>query len=59
MNKLISVLPLKSRYFGDVGDVVIGRVVEIINKKWKIEIESFDFAYLHINAVKLEDIQVE
>lgn len=56
MNKLISVLPLKSWYFGDVGDVVIGRVVEIVSKKWKVDIDSYDFGYLHINAVKLEDI---
>lgn len=57
MNKLVSVLPLKSRYLGEQGDVVIGRVVEIVNKKWKVEVEGYDFAYLHINAVKLEDIQ--
>ena len=58
MDKLKLVNPLKTRYFGEVGDVVIGRVVEIANKKWKIDILGFEFAYLHINAVKLEEIQV-
>ncbi len=57
-NKLIIVKPLKRQYQGEIGDVVIGRVVEISNKKWKIDIGSSDMAHLHINAVKLEDIQV-
>ena len=55
-NKLVNVNPLKSWFFGDSGDVVIGRVVEISNKKWKIDINGFNFALLHINAVKLDDI---
>ena len=58
MDKLKIVRPLKTRYFGDIGDVVIGRVSEIANKKWKIDIQGFEYAYLHINAVKLEEIQV-
>ncbi len=56
--KVINVIPLKSRYQGDTGDVVIGRVVEIVNKKWRIDIQGYDYANLHINAVRLEDIQV-
>lgn len=58
MDKLKIVRPLKSRYFGDVGDVVVGRVAEIANKKWRIDIRGFEYAYLHINAVKLEEVQV-
>lgn len=37
-NKLVSVKPLKSRYYAKVGDIVIGRVREIVNKKWKVDI---------------------
>lgn len=59
VNKLITVEPLKSRYLGDNGDVVIGRVCEIMNKKWKIDIQGYDYAYLHINSIMLEDIQVD
>lgn len=33
INKLITVKPLKSRYMPQVGDVVIGRVQSISNKK--------------------------
>ena len=42
---------------GDNGDVVIGRVVEIMNKKWKIDLQCYDYGYLHINAIMLEDAQ--
>lgn len=58
LNKLITVKPLKKKYFGEIGDVVVGRVEEISNKKWKVNIGSSEPATLHINAVKLEDAQV-
>ena len=32
VNQLISVRPLKSRYNGEIGDVVIGRVTEVSQK---------------------------
>ena len=56
-DKLVSVIPLKSRYTCKVGDVVIGRVSEIHNKKWKIDINSSDSAGLHLNAVNLAEVQ--
>jgi exosome complex component RRP4 len=56
-NKLISVIPIKNRYNAQLGDIVIGRVVEIINKKWKVDINSYDLATLSINAVKLQEVQ--
>lgn len=31
VNKLISVVPLKSRYVPKIGDVVIGRVTDVID----------------------------
>jgi exosome complex component RRP4 len=30
VNKLISVRPLKARYTGEIGDIVIGRIIEVI-----------------------------
>lgn len=33
INKLICVKPLKSRYMPEVGDVVIGQVKQIANKR--------------------------
>ena len=56
-NKLISVRPLKPRFSASTGDVVIGRVAQIFNKKWAVELEATDRASLHINSVRLEDVQ--
>lgn len=56
-NKLISVAPLKNRYKGTIGDLVVGRVKEIMGKKWKIDIDSYELATLNLNAVKLPEIQ--
>lgn len=33
VNKLVSVRPLKARYTGEIGDVIVGRVIEVINYK--------------------------
>ncbi|VDM43646.1 unnamed protein product [Toxocara canis] len=37
VNKLITVKPLKSRYNGEIGDVVVGRITEVQQKRWKVE----------------------
>lgn len=36
VNRLISVRPPNSRYTGEVGDLVIGRVTEVGSKRWKV-----------------------
>jgi len=56
-NKLISVEPLKDRYKGTIGDLIVGRVKEIVGKKWKVDIDSYELATLNLNAVKLPEIQ--
>lgn len=40
VNKLISIRPLKSRYNGEIGDVVVGRITEVQHKRWKVETNS-------------------
>ncbi|KAL3075779.1 hypothetical protein niasHS_012609 [Heterodera schachtii] len=52
-NKLISVKPIKSRYHGDVGDVVVGRIVEVQQKRWKVDINSRQHGVLLLNSVNL------
>lgn len=37
VNKLILVRPLKTRYNGEVGDVVVGRITELQQKRWKVD----------------------
>ena len=53
VNKLISVVPLRSRYTGDIGDVVVGRVVEVGNKRWKVDIRGRQSATLQLGSINL------
>jgi len=53
VNKLIRVEPLKTRYNGEVGDVVVGRVTELAQKRWKIETHARLDSTLHLNSVNL------
>jgi exosome complex RNA-binding protein Rrp4 len=41
VNKLISVKPAKSRYMGEVGDLVVGRISAIDSKRWKVDIRGW------------------
>lgn len=36
VNKLITVVPLHSRYVARTGDVVVGRIVDVRNKQWYV-----------------------
>eukprot|EP00698_Gefionella_okellyi_P020345 TRINITY_DN6365_c0_g1_i1.p1 TRINITY_DN6365_c0_g1~~TRINITY_DN6365_c0_g1_i1.p1 ORF type:complete len:317 (-),score=49.11 TRINITY_DN6365_c0_g1_i1:30-980(-) len=53
VNKLITVKPLKSRYVGEVGDVIIGRVVETLQKKWRLDIGARQDGILQLSAINL------
>lgn len=53
VNKLISVLPLKTRYNGEIGDVIVGRIVEVQQKRWKIETNSRLDSVLALSSVNL------
>jgi exosome complex component RRP4 len=64
VNKLVSVRPLKSRYQGsripylayfkgDIGDVVIGRITEVGQSRWKADIASRQDAVLLLSSVTL------
>ena len=53
VNKLVSVRPLKSRYGGEVGDVVIGRILEIGNKRWRVDTNSKQDGALMLSSINL------
>jgi len=53
VNKLISVKPLKAKYTGEVGDVVVGRVIEVQQKRWMIEANGRQSAVLQLSAINL------
>ncbi|CAB3409563.1 unnamed protein product [Caenorhabditis bovis] len=53
LNRLLMVKTIKQRYGGEVGDVVIGRVVEIQAKRWKVDINSRLHGILALGSVLL------
>ncbi|BFZ20113.1 hypothetical protein BsWGS_23152 [Bradybaena similaris] len=53
VNRLISVRPLKTRYNGEIGDVVIGRVIEVAQKRWRVETHSRMDSVLMLSSVNL------
>ncbi|RIA94821.1 exosome complex component RRP4-like protein [Glomus cerebriforme] len=53
VNKLISVRSLHARYTGDIGDLVIGRITEVSQRRWKVDINSRQDAVLLLSAINL------
>mmetsp|Transcript_13443 Transcript_13443/g.29084 ORF Transcript_13443/g.29084 Transcript_13443/m.29084 type:complete len:326 (-) Transcript_13443:186-1163(-) len=53
VNKLVSVRPLRSRYTGEVGDVVVCRVVDVGQKRWKVDVTGRQNAVLMLSSINL------
>lgn len=53
VNKLISVIPMKTKYQGEVGDVVVGRITEVQQKRWKVDTNSRLDSVLLLSSVNL------
>jgi len=53
VNKLVRVKPVKTRYHGEVGDIVIGRITEVQQKRWKVETNSRLNSVLLLASVNL------
>lgn len=43
----------KSRYSGETGNVVIGRISEVATNRWKVDIGAAQEANLYLSAVDL------
>ncbi|KAK0742862.1 hypothetical protein B0T18DRAFT_413911 [Schizothecium vesticola] len=52
-NKLLSVRPLHSRYSPEVGDLVVGRIVEVQAKRWRVDVGASQLASLPLSAINL------
>jgi len=52
-NKLIFVRPIKTRYVPEVGDVIVGRVTDVCDKWWSIDIGAQMNASLVLSAIHL------
>lgn len=53
VNKLLSVRPLHGRYVPVIGDHVVGRITEVGNRRWKVDIGSTQDAVLQLGSVNL------
>lgn len=53
VNKLISIRPLKARYNGDIGDLIVGRITEVQQKRWKVDVNAKLDAVLLLSSVNL------
>lgn len=53
VNRLLSVIPLRGRYSPETGDHVIGRITDVGNKRWKVDIGANQDAILMLGSVNL------
>lgn len=53
VNKLIKVSSVSRKYYGDVGDVVVGRVVEVANKRWLLDVNAPHHAVILLSSVNI------
>ena len=49
------VKPIKSKYAPQVGDIVVGWVQKVANKRWRIDIKASGYAYLSLNSTYLTE----
>nr|GMD60985.1 exosome complex component RRP4 homolog [Ipomoea batatas] len=60
VNKLVYVRSLRARYKPEVGDIIVGRVIEVDPKRWRLEINFSQDAVLMLSSMNLPDgIQAE
>ncbi|KAL7268406.1 Exosome complex component rrp4 [Rhizina undulata] len=53
VNKLLSVKPLRARYNPEIGDLIVGRIVEVQSKRWKVDINSHQNSVLLLSSINL------
>ncbi|KAI0911251.1 hypothetical protein F4823DRAFT_313639 [Ustulina deusta] len=52
-NKLLSVRPLRARYTPEIGDLVVGRIVEVQPRRWRVDVGAALLAQLPLSAINL------
>lgn len=52
-NKLLSMVPLRARYTPEIGDLVIGRIVEVQSRRWKVDVAAPLLANLLLSSINL------
>ncbi|KAI9740879.1 MAG: exosome non-catalytic core subunit rrp4 [Claussenomyces sp. TS43310] len=52
-NKLVSVRPLRARYTPEIGDLVVGRIIEVQSRRWRVDVGAPLLAALPLSAINL------
>ena len=52
-NKLLSVRPLRARYTPEIGDLIVGRIIEVQSKRWRVDVGAPVLANLPLSAINL------
>ncbi|KAL2110927.1 hypothetical protein VUR80DRAFT_544 [Thermomyces stellatus] len=52
-NKLLSVRPIRARYTPEIGDLVVGRIIEVQSRRWRVDVASSQLAILQLSAINL------
>lgn len=55
VNKLVYVRTLRARYKPEVGDIIVGRVIEVAPKRWRLDINYSQDAVLMLSSINLPD----
>ncbi|GAA0161024.1 RNA processing factor [Lithospermum erythrorhizon] len=55
VNKLVYVWPFRARYKPEIGDIIVGRVIEVAPKRWRLEINFSQDAVLMLYSMNLPD----
>jgi exosome complex component RRP4 len=53
VNKLVSVRAISVRYGGEIGDVVVGRIGEVADKRWRVDLNARQNAVLMLASIIL------
>ncbi|KAK9473196.1 uncharacterized protein V1510DRAFT_363957 [Dipodascopsis tothii] len=53
VNKLLSVTPLRGRYTPEVGDHVVGRITDVGQRSWRVDIGAKQDAILMLGSINL------
>ncbi|ODQ65232.1 hypothetical protein NADFUDRAFT_51827 [Nadsonia fulvescens var. elongata DSM 6958] len=53
VNKLLSVTPIRGRYSPEIGDHIVGRITEVGQKRWKVDIGAKQDAVLMLGSINL------
>ncbi|OQV17188.1 putative Exosome complex component RRP4 [Hypsibius exemplaris] len=51
--RVVVINPLKSRYAGEIGDIVVGRIVQVGRKSWTVDVGAQRHAVLSLGAINL------